>query len=346
MNALALCLLVLLSAAKPPDGGKARYTAGQAAFTRGEFDKAIAALDAAAGQAQENEPLLVQIHLLRGRCFAALPDGTARAEEAFLRALEVDPEAKLDASRVRPTVVSMLDDLRERTLGTLQVDGDPAGAQVLLDGRSIGTAPYSGQAPVGRHALQLRAADGSSSDTLEVVVRVKTPQHLALRLGPAPKKAATSQAVAETAGPFSLSTLRPFVDVRGAIEPVPPSGSGLAMSGEVGAGGGFTNLLASLHLGVGGKSFAMAVRVTGALPQFVSILGAHLSFDVPMMVLDQHFVAGLGGALGVDLTPTRWFEPFLELQLRHFFALPVRADGARYAENSALIGLGVRLRLP
>jgi hypothetical protein len=348
MNALALALIALVSAAKPAaaDGGKARYAAGQSAFTRGEFDKAIVALDAAADQAQDNEPLLVQIHLLRGRCFAALPDGNARAEEAFLRALEVDPEAKLDSSRVRPTVVSMLDELRARTEGELQVDGDIAGAQVELDGKPVGAAPFSGKAPVGRHTLRLRGSDGRSSEAQEVIVRVKTPARLALRLGPAAAKPEAEPPKAATAGAFSLSTLRPFADVRGAIEPVPPSGSRLAMVGEIGAGVGFKHLLGSLHLGFGGRSFAMAVRVTGAVPKFASIVGAHLSLDVPMMVLEKKFVAGLGGALGVDLTPTSWFEPFLEVQVRHFFALPTRADGGSYADNSVLIGLGVRLRLP
>jgi hypothetical protein len=283
----------------------------------------------------------VQVHLLRAQCFAALPD-TASAEEAFLKALEIDPDAKLDPSRVRPSVVTMLEQQRAQAKGELKVSADQP-AEIFLDDQHVGPAPWTGQVAIGRHLLEGRMADGRMTGKTEAVVRARSTSDLALSfrgalLPPPPPLSPTEE-------PKRFGGLDLLADVRLAIEPA-PAGSSLAMAGEIGAGVGTRNFVGSLHLGFAGQSFAMAVRGTGMLPRLVSIFGVHGSVDVPFVLLNGSLSPGLGGAVGVDAVVTRWLEPFVEVQYRHFFALPGTSTGGSYSGDSVLIGAGVRLRLP
>lgn len=339
MSVLPVVVAMLLAAAPSPGDGRARLAAGQAAFVQGGFDKAVVHLEEAAALAAKanDEPLLVEIHLLRGQCFSALSDG-ARAEEAFLQVLGIDPEAKLDPASVRPSVVAVLDKLRAEAKAELKVRSDAAGARVILDGADAGEVPFKAIVPIGRHRLVVTSPAGVASDPQEVVVRARQSHDIWVRLGaPAPAAEVAS-------APSPLRSLL-FADVRAAVEPAPPKGTGFAMAGELGAGIGGKHVAGSLHLGVGGRSFSAALRLTGLLPRLISIVGLHGSLDVPALVLDGGFVPGVGGALGADLAVASWMDLFVEAQYRHFFALP-RADGTRYAADPVLVGLGARLRLP
>src|SRR3954467_6137258 len=91
---IALCLL----AAAPLKGS--RLEQGQKAFADGEYATALKALDAAVVEGADLE----RVQLLRAQVFAAQQD-FGRAEEAFALALEANPEASLDPTRVDPSVV-------------------------------------------------------------------------------------------------------------------------------------------------------------------------------------------------------------------------------------------------
>jgi tetratricopeptide (TPR) repeat protein len=181
MTAAVVALTATLFAAVPPKApGQAPFEAGQAAFVEGEFEKALGALRSAASQA-EDDSLLAQIHLLRGQCYAALPDD-AKAEEAFTDALEYDPLAALDPKKVRPSVVALLARLRQKLRAELSVWTDQPGSRVFLDGRELGMAPLRSRVGLGRHQVEVKTIDGAFHGREVVVIHARQSHELKLEL--------------------------------------------------------------------------------------------------------------------------------------------------------------------
>lgn len=180
--ALAVTALLLAAAPSKAPGapGQDRYDAGRAAFVEGEFEAALAELGAAAREA-ESDDVLAQIHLLRAQCYAALPDN-AKAEEAFTDALEYDPLVALDAAKVRPEVVAMLEQLRERLRAELKVWTDQPGSRVFLDGKEVGMAPLRRMVSLGRHRIEVKTIDGSHRGREEVLIHARQSHELKLSL--------------------------------------------------------------------------------------------------------------------------------------------------------------------
>jgi len=184
-HALALAAITLLVA--PPVvaqeetvPGQQRYEAAQEAFSEGDFERALIELEAAAAQAKD-EAFLAEVHLMRGRCYAAIPD-EPRAEAAFTQALEHDPEARLDSAKVRPSIVSLLEKQRRRLRAELKVRCDKPNAVVLLDEEKIGNAPLKRKVPIGKHWVEGRSVDGRFFAREQVLFRAGESVDLLLRL--------------------------------------------------------------------------------------------------------------------------------------------------------------------
>jgi len=343
---LALPVLAALAlAAAPPakaasEPGQAKLAAGEAAFGRGEFDKAVALLDQAVKEAEkaQSDAMLARIHLVRGQCFAGMANDAA-ATEAFVKALESDPAAALDPAAVRPSTVALLDKARAEARGELRATGDGP-AEVYLDDQKLGPVPFSGPVAIGKHQVESKGLDGRSSGKREILVHANRTVEVALDLQvpapPPPPPAEAEQPASSGVGVDYFADLRLAPQLR--IEP----GSGTTFAGELGVGVGIPYVNVSAHAGFAGKNFAATFRLTGRLPELFSIVGLHLSVDVPTLLVNGAFVLGVGGSLGIDVAATRWVEPFLDLGFRHYLA----AGGVTVDTNSLHVGLGARLRLP
>jgi hypothetical protein len=133
-----------------------------------QFDgqAALAALAAAEAELQggcagADRSLLRALRLLEGRIhFAA--GRRAAARQAFGRLAAIDPQWRPDARELAPKVVACIAEARrraaERAPAQLALTGQPAAAEVRLDGALVGELPLvqAGLVP-GRHCLQLAA---------------------------------------------------------------------------------------------------------------------------------------------------------------------------------------------
>lgn len=69
--------------------------------------------------------------------------------------------------------------------GVLQVDGGPAGATVIVDGRQVGEVPYRGELKPGERLVELRAP-GHSADRRKMQVTAGETYQLSVALVPLP----------------------------------------------------------------------------------------------------------------------------------------------------------------
>lgn len=325
-----LLLSALLLAAAPAKGRVAaldKLELGQREFSRGDFQAALKALDQAAEETSEPSAL-AKLHLLRGQVFAAQQE-FARAEGAFELALSSDPDASLDPAKVDPALVKMLDGLRARLSGELSVRSDPR-ATIALDGRSLGSAPLSVAAPIGRHWLEARTADGRAGARREVVVFPHRKLEVELPLEELPE---AGRKPYEGTTPAEAPR-RPFADLRGYLNPFSLS-SGLSL--EVGAGFEWPFSRASLHAQVLG-AFGLTARGALVVPVKERLLNASVGLELPLL-FESRLAVGLGGVGGVEYLHSKWLGVFLELGARRFFS----GEGS---PNRLTAQLGTRLRLP
>lgn len=338
----ALLLLAAPPAAKAAEPGAGKLAAGEAAFGKGEFDKAIAQLDLAVKEAERAgaDAMLARIHLLRGQCFAGMSND-AKASEAFVKALESDPAAALDPSAVRPSTIALLDKARAEARGELRATGDGP-AEVYLDDQKLGPVPFSGPVGIGKHTVESKSTDGRTSGKKEVLVHANRPAEVALTLQAPAIAPPPPPPVDQPKGAGGSVGLDYFADLRLAPQFRIDPGSGTTFTGELGVGVGIPYVNVSAHAGFAGKNFAPTVRLTGRVPELFSVVGLHLSLDVPMVLVNGAFVVGVGGALGVDVAAAKWVEPFLDLGFRHYLA----AAGVTTDTNSLHVALGARFRLP
>lgn len=321
----------------------------QKAYSEGDFEAALKQLEAAAGLAASDDTQLGKVHLLRGQCFAAMDD-FGKAEAAFSQALEGNAEASLDPARDPPQVVGLLESLRKRLSAELRISADHPKAVLKIDGKSFGALPQRAKVPIGRHTV-LVEAEGAAPESKEMVFHPKRVYELSLRLAKAAEKTGTAvNPVGKDAsapagvGEVKASGVRPFADLRTMIDP----GKGLGF--EAGAGVSGENLRASLH-GTLGAFKGVTVRAGYALPEVASILGVYASADLMFLFVPTvadapagGTVAGVGGAAGVEIKATDWLGPFAEASFRYHLALPPALADA--PKTAALIGMGLRLRLP
>jgi hypothetical protein len=307
---------------------------GQKLFASGDFEGALKALDAAA-QENRDDATLEKVHLLRAQCFAARQD-FVKAEEAFARVLEANPEASLDPARVDPTVVKLLESVRARLTGSLVLDSTPPGAALSVDGKPAGATPLTQAVPVGRHKVEAKWGDEPALSS-EVVVKPNREVRLTWVQGPvkqAPPPACPEVPTGPTGRP-----LRPFGDVRGSMEvPVNP---GAYVTGGFELGGGVE--YSYFRLGVWAKlfpNFGFVPRFAFALP-LQERLSVVLEVGVPMQVLRDGLGVGLSGTGGVEFYPVTWLGLWAAAGARHYFQWPGRNDPTAFLATG-----GVRLRMP
>lgn len=164
-----LVALAALLTAQPggPRTESAPVATGVALFHEGEFERCIevlsASIDAAPDVASRG-----QAHLFVGLSHAVLAHWP-EARSAFAAALRADPTVGPDPSRIPPNIVGVFEEVRSHVRGVLFVGGlEPA--EVALDGVPLGSTPWRGEVPVGRHAVRVVSPDGLREGMAQVVV--------------------------------------------------------------------------------------------------------------------------------------------------------------------------------
>lgn len=339
-QALLLSLFLALSAQPSKKPGAARLAAAQTDFNRGDFQAALKDLDLAVTEATD-EDVLSKVHLLRGQCYGAQRD-LVKAEQAFEKALENDPEAKLDPTRVDPSLVTLLEGLRDRMTGDLQVRTDRP-ARVALDGKPLGTAPVKATVPIGRHRVEAYSSDGRYSAVKQVVVAARKSTEVELGLTEArrgsdndeddrsPPPPPPREGPASSLAPFGG---RPLADLRLVVNAFDFfSAPGI----EVGFGLEWPYLRGSVHF-----RFFPGFGITprgGLWVPIIDQLRGYAELELPILFIPAAtpVAIGFGGAGGAEYSFNKWLSTFGEAGARYYFInLPPELS----------IQLGIRLRLP
>jgi hypothetical protein len=306
MSAPVLVMSLLLSSSAPVEEHRELDAALQA-LSEGDFESALSRVETELKRTRD-EALVARLHLVRGEVYAALRQ-YARMEAAFAQALESDPDVSLDPERVQPTVVALFESLRERLRGELAVDVEPSGAELRLDGRPLGQAPWRGPVPIGTHTLEV----DQGRTTLQVKVRPGRTEQVRVVLPPAALEGTPS------------SGLEFSAQVRAALGLSPLSGVGL----EAGARLAGTYVYGELNA-TAGRRFGASARLGAQAPELVGPLTFFLSLDAYALGGPALFGGGLSA--GASLPLSTKFDLFAELSGRW---LPASASYG----NTHLLGL-------
>ncbi|WP_224372544.1 PEGA domain-containing protein [Hyalangium versicolor] len=318
----SLLVLALLMSAGAPTGDARELDAALEALSEGDFESALAHVEAGLRQARDDASL-AKLHLVQGEIHAALRR-YEKMETAFSQALEADPDARLDPERVQPTVVKRFESLRERLRGELVIDTEPPGAELRLDGQLLGQAPWRGQVPIGTHSLEVGPGTGSSNTRVQVKVRPGRTEQVHVVVS------ASQEEAAEEGSDVSALTLG--VQGRVALGLAPLSGVGM----EAGAWLGGRYLHAELDATVGSR-FGLAARLGAHAPELVGPVTLFVSLDG--YALPSPAVLGAGLTAGASLPVSTRIEFFAELSGRWL------SSNDSYDSTHLLGTTGLRLRL-
>ncbi|MBL8912480.1 MAG: PEGA domain-containing protein [Archangium sp.] len=343
MFATVSVIVMLLAGPTPAAPAKgSKLEQGQKQFASGEIDTALKTLDAAALETTDG-PTLEKVHLLRAQCFAARQD-FVKTEEAFGLALDANPEATLDPTRVDPTLVKLLESVRARSQGSVVVNSTPTGATFSVDGKAMGLAPQTVQLPAGKHKLEARWAEGPTNEGTGAELKLGPVQTIEVLVRPR-RETRVEWVQQEVAGhgPGELTprAIRPFGDLRGVFE---PSTSG-AVDGGLQLGGGIE--LSYFRLGLFVRLFPtmdLTPRFQFSLPVYAASFGDfHVALEVgaPFTFLPDGLGIGFQGAGGVELYPVKWLGAYVYIGGRHHFLWPGRNDVTAFTATG-----GLRLRMP
>ncbi|MBN8233286.1 PEGA domain-containing protein [Corallococcus macrosporus] len=291
MSAPQVMVSLLLAAAGPAVENRDLEAALQS-LSEADFEAALAHIEAGLRQTRD-EAQTAQLRLVQGEVYAALRQ-YAQMETAFARALEANPDARLDPQRVQPTVVALFESLRGRLQGTLAIEVDPAGAEVRLDGRLLGQAPWKGPVPIGTHTLEV----GPTLTPLQVKVHTDQTEQVRVVLPAAP---ATQ--------PAFFSSLAFSAQLRAAFGLSPSSGAGL----EAGARLSGTYVFGELNATAGSR-FGAALRLGTQAPRLLGPVTLSLSLDGYAVGGPALFGGGLSA--GASLPLSTKFDVFAELSGR------------------------------
>jgi len=161
-------LLVLRGEATAKPVADNLYQEGVVRFTTGDLKGSLRALSQAK-KLTKDPRLLGRIYLYIGLNHAVL-NRPAQAKEAFRTALTHNLTLSLDEKRFRGSIVEMFKEVRQLFRGELVITADRGNAEVLVDGKPVGKAPYKGQHPIGAHQVEVRTRDGKFGWKGEVVV--------------------------------------------------------------------------------------------------------------------------------------------------------------------------------
>ncbi|MGA9523436.1 MAG: PEGA domain-containing protein [Myxococcaceae bacterium] len=323
MSFLLLLTAVALAQTPVPQSPGAEATAtleaGKTALAEGEFERAISVLDAASRQTMD-DTLLGRIHLARGEAYAALQEYGAM-EVAFAQALTHDPDIRLDPTLVDPKRVSLLEALRNTLHGQLDVVVTPPGATLVLDGQTLGPAPWQGGIAIGTHSLEIVPPAGNPV-LIHVKVRPDRTERVRFEFPQNPPTAAGSP------GPLAFT-----VQARGVTSIDRP----FALGGEIGAGLGGRTFFGELN-GTAGAAFGVSARVGARARRWIGPLSPRVSLD-GFLVFAGGAIPGFGVSGGAELDFGMGIVPFAEVSGR----LLAPSDAFR---TSAVMGtLGVRFEL-
>lgn len=144
-------------------------------ISRARFDESIEHLNRARA-ATKDAALLGRIHLYLGINHSILGDN-ARCDEAFRTALSFNPRLKLDPRRIKASIVKRFNVIRDASMGELKVEADVDGAEVLVDGKKVGTTPYRSKVVAGGYQVKvLDPGSGASHEERVTVAQGKTLQ--------------------------------------------------------------------------------------------------------------------------------------------------------------------------
>jgi PEGA domain-containing protein len=179
--------------------------AARDAYSRFDYDGALERLrqaELALGSAPpvpDVTQLLIEINLLAGVVQADRGD-TGHALDSFRVVRRLDPAREaLDPGRYRPRVVALYAQAAatpEARRTRLDVVTDPAGAEVWIDGRRAGTAPFAATVEVGVHYVAA-VAEGSQPRLEKPLLRAGEDSRLSMLLSRSPPEERARQARAE-----------------------------------------------------------------------------------------------------------------------------------------------------
>ncbi len=191
---LALLLGLTLAAAptwpaKPNAKAQADFKRGAALYRQGDYEKALEAFRASLEKERRPSTILnlAQCHRQLKRAKQALEHYQLYLAE-FAR--QHPGEAIPHEDEVKEHITKLAAEVEPKeppgppTQGTLSVRSEPAGAELLLDGKPVGQAPYSGTVGPGRHRVSARLA-GHAEASQEVEVVSGQSAEVTVRLAPA-----------------------------------------------------------------------------------------------------------------------------------------------------------------
>jgi tetratricopeptide (TPR) repeat protein len=194
---------------------KVEYERGSELYEAGRFQEAVQAF-MAADRLAPSAPLSFNIARTYER--AGDVSGALRWYRDYLRR---SPNAK-NAGEVRDRVAQLARRLAQTGVQQLSVLTMPPGALVVVDGRAIGTTPFTGDLPLGKHRV-LVSLEGYRDASREITLEAATPDELSETL----EQKITAQAAAP---PRSDSSVREGDRRFGAL-PWVLSGAGVASLG-------------------------------------------------------------------------------------------------------------------
>jgi hypothetical protein len=348
---LAAALLPLALLATSPIKGRSaneKLQAGQGELTRGNFDAALRDFDAALAEAPDAQ-VMSKAQLLRGQAFGAKGD-SGQAEAAFAEALEFDPEASLDANRVDPGLVRLLEGLKGRLKAELRVTCDQPGAQIKVDGADVGVAPTRAEVSVGRHVVEAISADGHHVAKQRVLVHPRTGGQVELLMSEVSVTATAPTAHGGT-GPNAradrtfvfFGELRLDMDLSNWFQLNPHQsvisnlGDNFDPSFGESVGGGFRSRFFRASASIRFRPVpGLDLRGALGIP-----LGDHFDGYVGLEMLGDWYQAslglGLGASVGAEYLLGDWFGLFSELGARHYF---------QFGTDDVALQIGVRIWFP
>jgi hypothetical protein len=154
----------------------------QQQFYQARYGRAIKQLEGALQEIARLAPgprrwqLEVRARLLEGLIRTRLQTD-ASSEDAFARVLRLDPAYKLDPDYFGPSTIERFEKVRRQIASAphhaLEISSTPPGAEVFLEGRSMGTTPYRASIPEGSYQL-LVSKDGATSLHRELRLTAET----------------------------------------------------------------------------------------------------------------------------------------------------------------------------
>ncbi|MGE0323138.1 MAG: PEGA domain-containing protein [Polyangiaceae bacterium] len=159
---LSIIMLSSSSALAGPEEAKAHFERGAEAYKEARYEEAIDGFSKA--YAEDPKPILLyniaQAYERLGDVSNAL-----RAYRDFLREGPSDDDRTVIETRIR----NLEKRLQARGLQQLSVFAEPVGAEVFVDGKSVGKAPWTGELTPGRHRIRV-AQDGYTSYERELLL--------------------------------------------------------------------------------------------------------------------------------------------------------------------------------